>query len=154
MGRTNVRKRITPRPKPSKPAKSIEQAFEQISKLVPMGVRAHVSGYWTHLRDSCYSYSNENYYCTLHVGGKEIAELKSTSPAKLVAAFREWAAQPFQHDDRPKPVARPFSAEIDLSTRSLAVPSAPVESRSSSGNLGHAVPRLNHQLPLLTHNGV
>jgi hypothetical protein len=95
-----------------------------------------------------YRHAYEAYTCRVDAAdGKRLADLDEKTPAKLVAAFLKW------RDTPPKREAPPFAADIDLSKQSLAAAPARNESRSSSGNLAQDVPKLAHQLPLLTYSG-
>jgi hypothetical protein len=145
LPRTKTRKRITPRPAP---ARNFEEAHGQIRRYLRKGQRATIMAYVIEDRSPTFRHGYHTYSCRItDAAGKQVADLDAQTPAKLVAAFLKW------RDTPPKREAPPFAAEIDLSKRSMAPVPARNESRSSSGRLGHDVPKLAHQLPLLTYSG-
>jgi hypothetical protein len=141
--RTTVKKRITPR---ASSAKTIEAAREQILRIVPPGVRIHISAFWHDSQSGRWKSSRQSYNVSIYsdLTGRELADLNATSPGGLVAAVMTWCTKPVQHDT-PEPPP-PVSREMTVGPRRAA----PTESRSS---IAHAVPRVGHNLPLLEYGG-
>jgi hypothetical protein len=142
--RTTVKKRITPR---ASSAKTIEAAREQILRIVPPGVRIHISAFWHDSQSGRWKSSRESYNVSIYsdLTGRELADLDATSPGGLVTAVMTWCTKPVQHDTpEPRP---PVSQEMAVRRPGRN------ESRSSSGAIGHSVPRVGHHVPLLEYGG-
>lgn len=149
MGRTTVRKRVTPRPR-VRTVHTIEDAREEILKLVPAGHNIHLSAFFHDNDIVGRRYSSESYNCSVYCDAREVIDIDASSPAKLVKAFVDWMNTPYVE---PTPPRRAPTAHATLSKSLTVVGTRPNESRSSAPLIGHLVPRLPYQRPLLTNGG-
>ncbi|WP_254512884.1 hypothetical protein [Anatilimnocola floriformis] len=133
-----------------KEAKSIEEAREQIGKIVPVNCRVYVHALFNDQRSHNSSYSSASYFCEVSNANVTIVDVRGSTPAALVTAVQLALQEP------PKPKAPPPKPQ----SRAL-IPVRPayegeidedfdpdfVEPRGST-------PRLSpRQLPLLTSGG-